>query len=602
MPSLSSSNPMFSSSLGPVKIKDVTNKKPIAVFQGSKLPTTPSTVNTNHDISMMFMHMKTFMDQQNITNQRILREIEDIKKSKKHMEEVSPYMPKALDFNTLGSLAQQNMGSMFQPSTPTFQQGSSMQNQQGSFNRPGSSNFQGSYNQPGSSMPQGSFHQVGSSMQSLSSPPLIQNQGSFLKNLGSSSMQWSKVAEIHDNDIIPMQTNYTTAPSISVEMQRLEYYNGAGYSQPGDFKICSSNCDAEIPKRFQTPNMKLYDRFSDPEEHVAQYRERMEINHIPKKLKEACLCKVFGSTLTGSALKWLLSLPPYSITLFAYLVNLFNNQFSCSRSFERLTSDLYRITQSNSESLRDYVSKFGIEVLEIRNLDMATAVQAFKMGLKKDSPFYDDLVMTPCRNLDEVRTRALRFIRLEDDKKIQDRIGSTIKQEHQDKKQESLFKNNKTKPYFKHDNQNVHAMEYDEDEEEYPKISEYCFSDDISDVLLAMQDLGEKARWPRKTDKAVGYKDKSKWCSYHEDFDHITDECIALRREIGYLLSKGHSKDLFGRKKQRNQDPEKVLEKAAQPPPDARVINFISGGSDICGTSYSAAKRNTRECKLECGE
>ena len=87
-------------------------------------------------------------------------------------------------------------------------------------------------------------------------------------------------------------------------------------------------CDAEIPKRFHIPTMKLYDGTTDPEEHIAQYRERMEINPIPERLKEACLCKGFGSTLTGSALKWLLSLPPYSITSFANLVNLFNNQFS----------------------------------------------------------------------------------------------------------------------------------------------------------------------------------------------------------------------------------------------------------------------------------
>jgi len=153
-------------------------------------------------------------------------------------------------------------------------------------------------------------------------------------------------------------------------------------------------------------------------------------------------------------------------------------------------------------------------------------------------------------------------------------VGSIIKQEHQDKMQGSLFKNNKTKSYSKHDNQNVHVVDYDEDEEEYLKISEYFFSVGIGDVLLAMQDLGDRARWPRKTDKIVGYKDKSKWCAYHEDFGHVTDECIALRRYIGYLLSKGHFKELFGRKKQRIQDPEKVHEKAAQPPFNARVINY----------------------------
>ncbi|XP_076885252.1 uncharacterized protein LOC143534705 [Bidens hawaiensis] len=121
-------------------------------------------------------------------------------------------------------------------------------------------------------------------------------------------------------------------------------------------------------------------------------------------------------------------------------------------------------------------------------------------------------------------------------------------------------------------------------------------------VLLAVRNLGDKARWPRKNEKAPLPKDKSKWCAFHEDFGHTIEDCIALRKEISYLLSKGHLKELFGRKKPRNQDPEPVPEKAAPPPPDSQVINMISGGSDICGTSYSAAKKYAKECKLESGE
>ncbi|XP_076933340.1 uncharacterized protein LOC143599226 [Bidens hawaiensis] len=170
--------------------------------------------------------------------------------------------------------------------------------------------------------------------------------------------------------------------------------------------------------------MKVYDGTTDPEEHVAQYKERMEIKPIPERLKEACLCKGFGSTLTGSALKWLLSLPPHYATSFSHLVNLFNSQFSYSRRFEKLTSDIYRVTQPRGESLRDFVTKFGREALYISNLDMATTVEAFKMGLQNDSPFYDDLVMNLCSNLDEFRNRALRFIRLEDDKRAHDKMTS----------------------------------------------------------------------------------------------------------------------------------------------------------------------------------
>lgn len=43
------------------------------------------------------------------------------------------------------------------------------------------------------------------------------------------------------------------------------------------------------------------------EEHIAQYRERMEIILIPLHLKEGCLCMGFGSTLIGSALEWFLN-------------------------------------------------------------------------------------------------------------------------------------------------------------------------------------------------------------------------------------------------------------------------------------------------------
>lgn len=62
--------------------------------------------------------------------------------------------------------------------------------------------------------------------------------------------------------------------------------------------------------------------------------------------------------------------------------------------------------------LRDYVNKFNREALDIPNLDMPTAVQAFKIGLPNDSPFYEELVMNLCRK-DEDRNKALRFIRLE---------------------------------------------------------------------------------------------------------------------------------------------------------------------------------------------
>ncbi|XP_023743491.2 uncharacterized protein LOC111891665 [Lactuca sativa] len=295
--------------------------------------------------------------------------------------------------------------------------------------------------------------------------------------------------------------------------------------------------------------MKLYDGTTDPEEHIAQYRERMEIIPIPGHLKEACICKGFGSTLIGASLKWLLNVPPNSITSFAHLVNIFNNEFSCSRTFKKITSDLYRVVRDPNEKLMDFVNRFVREALSIPNINMATVVEAFKMGLRKGSPFYEDLVMTPCKRLDEVRCRALRFIRLEEDREIQKRSNPLDQYESPNRKDESSTQRYyKSKPYSKIDHHRVNALKDEGEEEELPKITDYCFYVDVSGVIHAMQDLGDKARRPKIDSKSTTWKDRSKWCAYHEEFCHPTEDCIALRKEISYLLSKGHLKEILGRK------------------------------------------------------
>ncbi|XP_076909870.1 uncharacterized protein LOC143567300 [Bidens hawaiensis] len=78
----------------------------------------------------------------------------------------------------------------------------------------------------------------------------------------------------------------------------------------------------------------------------------------------------------------------------------------------------------------------------------------------------------------------------------------------------------------------------------------------------------------------------------------MTEEFIALRREISYLLIKGHLKELIGKKNQ-NRDPKQEPKMAESPPPGALIVNVISRGSNICGTSYSVARRNAKIAKSE---
>nr|XP_043619741.1 uncharacterized protein LOC122591543 [Erigeron canadensis] len=346
--------------------------------------------------------------------------------------------------------------------------------------------------------------------------------------------------------------------------------------------------NVEIPKKFQVPNMKPYDGTTDPQEHIALYLEKMETVPIPSNLKEACLCRSFGSTLSGSALKWLQSLPPLSINSFADLTNLFYSQFSCSRTFEKLIDDLYKIIQKPHESLRDFMTRFTKESLNIPKLDMLTAIQALQRGFHKGSKFQEDLIMTPCRNLDEAKVRAARFIRLEENELTTLKLDA-LSYDHPNRKAETQVFKPRHKPCSRHVVEEVDGVEY-------PTLASYCFSVGTPGIIMALRDLGDKVRWPQK--KNDGYfkkKDPSQWCAYHEDFGHITEDCKMLRREISTLLAKGYLTELLGRKKAKDVEgldfsKPKSTQKADSPPANAKVINTISRMGSARDNIFSSKK------------
>ncbi|MFS7889858.1 hypothetical protein Hanom_Chr00s000005g01611951 [Helianthus anomalus] len=353
-----------------------TEKRPTPTF--SKPPYSSamnSSIPSTSDVFSLILQMKDRMQRQDETNDRILREIGDLKRQKKATEDHSPLMPKSLSFDTPMITSQpsgvpdvQIMGdsrglhlktaAMTQESGSHFQPAGSYPQHMGSFMNsgvyPGAQQFQGSYFVPGSPQVQGSSFVPGSSQVQGPSfvPGSYQIPGSFQMSGSLKSLQTGN-PDVHHGDFIPMQTIASTGPSIIPESQQfgftttvpnlnptggnaLNNYLATNHgfmhdtginhamarelqklkdmisSVPGVVKpipeiadgshkvsrFAPPICDAEVPKRFHIPTMKLYDGTTDPEEHIAQYRERMEINPIPEKLKEACLCKGFGSTLT----------------------------------------------------------------------------------------------------------------------------------------------------------------------------------------------------------------------------------------------------------------------------------------------------------------
>ncbi|KAF3504108.1 hypothetical protein F2Q69_00042167 [Brassica cretica] len=145
-----------------------------------------------------------------------------------------------------------------------------------------------------------------------------------------------------------------------------------------------------MPRKFSFPSIKAYDDTTDPDDHVAQYRQRMLAVALTKESHEETMCKGFGSTLTGPALQWYINLPSRSIASFAVLSDKFVEQFASSRDLEKTSDGLYEILPHRAEPLRGYIVPFNQEKVAIPECSIPTAISAFKRGLLHDGDLYKE--------------------------------------------------------------------------------------------------------------------------------------------------------------------------------------------------------------------
>ncbi|KAF3594863.1 hypothetical protein DY000_02021610 [Brassica cretica] len=145
-----------------------------------------------------------------------------------------------------------------------------------------------------------------------------------------------------------------------------------------------------MPRKFSFPSIKAYDGTTDPDDHVAQYIQRMLVVALPKGSREATMCKGFGSTLTGPALQ-------------------------CSKDLEKTSDSLYEILQHRAEPLRGYIARFNQEKVAIPECSIPTAIYAFKRGLLPDGDLYKELTKYQCKTMEDVLSRAWAHVKWEED-------------------------------------------------------------------------------------------------------------------------------------------------------------------------------------------
>ncbi|XP_074300983.1 uncharacterized protein LOC141632326 [Silene latifolia] len=262
----------------------------------------------------------------------------------------------------------------------------------------------------------------------------------------------------------------------------------------------------DLPKKFVIPSIRTYDGTSDPQNHVAFYKQKMLVASIPSEFRQVCMCKGFGTTLTGPALQWFINLPNGSIKSFADLVNTFNQQFASKRELEKHSSDLYRVTQIKDEPHE------------------LPSVEVFRQGLLPNNDLYVELTKYPCHSFEDFQAKTLAYIRLVEDKSY--KFGGSCNPKDYDKpnrKSGGRSNNYRSGPYTRLNQSEVNLMQ------------------EQQGLIKRLDNMGPVVRWPRKSDNPNPRKDHTKWCIPDVHYDGLVISMQIETTNVRMILVDGGS-------------------------------------------------------------
>ena len=315
---------------------------------------------------------------------------------------------------------------------------------------------------------------------------------------------------------------------------------------------------------------------------------------------------------------WFNRLPPTSVSSFRELSIAFVSHFIGAKTYRKPSYHLLTIKQSPQESLRSYVQRFNAESLKVDVPEEKFTVNAFIAGLGVQSK---DLIFSisknPQANMVEVLAKAEKYINGEEALTSKRGSSSTHKEKSRtDKQQErsprrqrnrerSPRKDRQRSPKRRGSIRDRLGPPQPELRQRYssqrftppppppPPPPPLPLTTTVSQVLREVQH--EKLlRWPSHMRTGHTKRDSTRYCEFHRDHGHRTDDCIQLNKEIEYLIRQGYLRRYIASEGQ---------DQAQQPPPRQPTtqhqqplgeIHVISGGFEGGGKSSSARKAHLR--------